>query len=198
MGTGNFYYKNASQIFAICMSREVPVLDEEGEETDEMEYQSSELDDINDTLSYIADTMEENKSYYFRRLEGWDHDNPRTFDGNFIGSWSIEKQYAGVSIEAIITAKANSGYYEGACLDFNIETFVAGNERDEVEEDDLTYYGTINKGLAKILAPKANAWLINAKDKLCNDLELLFGNVCEVKLKRVATFNNGETIYEKT
>jgi hypothetical protein len=91
---------------------------------------------------------------------------------------------------------ANSGYYEGACLDYAIQYYVAGNEVDEVDEDDLSYYGSCNNGLAKIIAPKANAWLEKTKDEITNDLEEVFSKSCGIELRPIATFSNGETIYE--
>lgn len=196
MGTSNFYYKNASKVFAINMSREVPVLDDEGNETDETETQHPEQWECQDTLDYIAEQME-GAEHNFNRVTGWNNDAPRSFPSTFIGKWWMEKSYAGVPIEVQIIATANSGYYEGACLDYDIKTFVSGNEYDEVDPCDLSYHGNINNGLAKIIAPKANKWIEETKEQLSNDLEKLFAEVCGIVLEKVATFSNGETVYKQ-
>lgn len=197
MGASNFYYRNASKIYTVLMNMEVPVLDDEGNETDETETQYADEWELQDTIDGIVDRMKENSSYGFNHLKGWDNSAPRSYPVRLIGSWSIEKYYAGVSIEVIITATMNSGYHEGACLDWTIQTYVSGYERDEVEQNDLTYYGNVNEGLSKIIAPKANKWLDTMKEKMSNDLEKVFSETCGIELKAVGTFSNGETVYSK-
>ena len=86
MGTGNFYYQNASKVYAICMNREMPVLDEEGNETDEMEDYYPEEWEVNDTLEYIQEEMK-SKDYNFCPLDGLNNDAPRSFPSRNIGEW---------------------------------------------------------------------------------------------------------------
>lgn len=198
MGTSNFYYKNASKVYAICMNDEQPVLDDDDKETDEMETRYAESEDYDDTMDYIREKMQEVKEYNFNELSGTPNHNSRSFPGSLIGQWSIEKTYAGVSVEVIIIACSRSGYYEGACLDWYIDTYLAGNENDEIDADDLEYYGKVNAGMSKIITPKANKWIDTMKDKMADDLEKVFAQCCGIELEVVATFSNGETIYKKS
>jgi hypothetical protein len=197
MGTGNFYYKNASKVFAINMNGERPVVDEDGNETDEMETSYPEQWECEDTRDNIQEQMKSNTKYRYQSVDGYNHDAPRSFPSVFIGSWSTDKDYAGVNIQCSITAMSNSGYYEGACLDWEVHCYVASNERDEVDAEDLEYYGTAKPGISKRIAQYANKWLDVVKEQMILDLEQLFEQNCEITLKRIATASNGETFYQK-
>lgn len=195
MGTSNFYCTNASKVFAVCMNREVPVLDDEGNETGETTTEAPEQWEIQDTIDNIREQMKTDQYKYYKD-EGWDSSAPRSYSSMKIGCWCISKEYAGVEIYLTIEASLNFGYYEGACLDWEFNIHVNGSEADEVEADDLSYYGTVNSGLAKRIARYANNWVNKIKEQMVNDLEKIFEEMSEIKLKRVATFSNGETIYE--
>ena len=195
MGTSNFYYTNASKVFAVCMNREVPVLDDEGNETGETTTEAPERWEIQDTIDNIREQMKGDKYTYYKD-EGWDSSAPRSYPCMNIGRWCVSKEYAGVEIYLTLRASLNSAYYEGACLDWEFDIQVNGSEVDEVDAEDISYYGTVNSGLAKRIAGYANNWVSKTKEQMVNNLEKIFEEMSEIKLKRVATFSNGETIYE--
>lgn len=198
MGTSNFYYKNASKVYAICMNSEQPKLDDDGNETEEMETVYAEQEDYNDTRDYVAEKMKEVEGYNFSTLSGSPNNDLRSFEGSLIGQWSIDKTYGDVNVEVIIVACSRAGYYEGACLDWYIDTYICGYENDDINADDFEHYSDkMNAGMAKIIAPKANKWIETMKDKMAADLEKVFAECCGIELEVVATFSNGETIYKK-
>lgn len=184
MSTGNFYYKNASHVFAICMNND------EGEGMEEWEVQ--------DQLDYIQSEMESIKGFTFYPENGWRNDGLRSYPSRNIGEWRKEKEYGGVSCEVIIEAFATSGYYEGACLDYEIRILLEGNECEEIDPEDFSYYSRdINKGMAKIIAAKAEKWIENTKDEMINKLEELFTRVSDYNLRCLGHASNGEAFYEK-
>ena len=187
MGTSNFYTQNATKTFAICM-------DYEDEETGETISCTSE--DCDDTLGYVRDLMEENKEYEYHELDGSPLHDDRNFSGRQIGSWRKYKMYGDVEVCCHIEAISRNGYYEGACLDWEIEIHVDGNTEDEIKTEDFTYNSNMSEGLCTMLAKKAQRWVDITREKMVDDIEKLFTQVA-MPLVVVARFSNGETIYEK-
>lgn len=138
MGTNNFHYVNTSMCFAVLMT------DDEGNspeqwEWDDVQYEMIEL--FKETFSHV-------------HRGGTDNHELRSFPSRCVvqgmcpvtGNW--------------ITAVLRSGYYDGACWDWDIE------------DDEAVSQETIDK------------------------VEVLFGRV-SMKLVRVGSFSNGETLYNK-
>ena len=197
MGAANFYRRNASKVYAICMGYEDSVFDDDGNETDEKEYRQPETWEVQDTLENIRERLTEVETFDTETLDGWDNDAPRSYPVMKLASWSKRRVFAGVDLEVEIIATANSGYHEGACLDYMVKTYVAGPEFNTVDLEDLAYYGDkVNKGLSKALAPHANAWLESTVKEVSSEMEKLFDKICGITLCHVATFSNGEAIYE--
>jgi hypothetical protein len=183
MSTGNFYYKNASHVFAICMN-------EDGEGMEEWQ--------VNDELDYIKSEMENVKGFTFYPGKDWRNDGLRSYPSKNIGELRKEKSYGGVSCEVVIEAFATSGYYEGACLDWEIKVLLEGNECDEPDPSDFSYYGrNINTGMGKILAEKANKWIENTKEEMITELENVFTKVATYNLRCLGHASNGEAFYQK-
>lgn len=198
MGTSNFYYKNASRVYAICMNYEQPKLDDDMNETDETETVAPEEYEIKDRLDYIREKLIEGKKFKPVSLDGWDSNSPRSFPATYLAQWSSEKSFNDISVEIILQATANSGYYEGACLDWSLKTYVGGLETDVdyIKEDDFRYSDDANVGLATIMMKHAVKWLNKTTSEMTSDIEKIFEDVCEIKLRHIATFSNGETFYE--
>lgn len=197
MGTSNFYYKNASKVYAVCMPYEDFILDGEGNETDEKETRHPETFEVNDTLDFIRERLSETKNFDCDIKEGWNNNTPRSFPSENLATWTAHKIFGGVSVSIVITAVANSGYYEGACLDWFENIYVAGYERDKAECDDFEYYGNLNKGISTIIAGAANKWITKTKTAMVYELEKVFDSVSEVKLQQLATMSNGEGVYKQ-
>ncbi len=195
MSTGNFYNKNASKIYAVLMNYERPILDEEDNETSETEVVSPEEWEIDCLLGNLLSELEP-KDYY--QINRWD--NNMNFAGRYFAEKTVSKNFAGTEFYVKIIAVLRGAYYEGANLDWEVETIVDCLEVDEPDEgyikNELVYNG-LNAGLATIQARNACKWLENTRDELIAELEKVYEMYCEHKLVVSATFSNGETIYNK-
>lgn len=194
MGASNFYCKNASNIFPVFMSYEDTVLDEDGEETSETETVYPDEWQIKDELDYFKEQLVNDK-YRCIDLDEWD--GQRSYPSQSIKQWSICKAFAGVDVEVMITAKVTSGYHEGACLDWKIEGYLGGHDTNgDFDITDFTHYCDYNTGVAAFTYPKTIKWFEATKDAMIAEMEEIFARLSGVKLKVVARFSNGETMYE--
>lgn len=191
MATNNFYYRNASKVFAIGLDYE----NEDGENVscDEFEYDME--------IENVQYHMDENKGkFHYSEYERKSQLDNRNFCARYIASLTANKKIGDIDIEIEINAFSRAGYYEGACLDWELNINVDGNDSDDI--DDVTYFventssRNMNEGMLKIQAKNAQKWANKVKDELVALVEKSFENssTCFV---RVATFSNGETIYKK-
>lgn len=204
MGTSNFHYKNASRVYAVLMSYEDEILDENGEPTGETETRYPEEYEVDELKDFIKNEIEdlENGRYY-----NWvkDSNELRSFPSSYLGSLRTYKPYGDIDIEVYIHAFLRSGYYEGACLDWALQVDING-DGEYIDEDDIQYaandireYSSTNmsNGLRTIMAYKAEKWIRSEADRLSGIMENIFSRNSDVELAKVATFSNGETIYRK-
>jgi hypothetical protein len=200
MATNNFHNKNASKIYAVLMNREQPILDDEGNETDETEYVYADEWECEDLLSNVKSEMEtlakKHKTISFHK--GGNADFLRSFDGSIIGSFWASKDYLGIDCEVEVAAVLRSGYYEGANLDFEITYKVNGYDyEDYMAEWEYSANNNHKKGLVNIQYNNVSNWFENTADTLINELESIFENFTEIKLVKQGQFSNGEAIYSK-
>lgn len=218
MGTSNFYNKNASRIFVCLESKELEYSEcencgrfYEGEDDyvpeGEMcscglkelvehgvETYSPELWDIEDFYSNVRDygiAKSTKLKLDYRKLS--EVDNNRNFCGTKLFELSKSKTYGDVDITVNIYCIIRSGYYEAANLDWKLyynEVETLDLEWDFEKSDDL------NAGLKVILRSKAESWAKTTGELLVKTMEEIFGEVSQ-PYKKIATFSNGETIYEK-
>lgn len=207
MGAPNFGRVAADKIYALWMSQEVEVLDEDGMPTGETEYESPERWEI-----------EEDIEEYFQQ-EFKDTFKP-TLPKGVYASWNGEfddlftlsssKCYklgsVEVEIEAKIEANIQSGYHEGACLDFTYVAYVDGyrhadswdsSENISIDKD---YFHDLNKTTdrkAKQVEKWAEVWVRKELDVLAAHVNKFFSHICGDKLIKVAQFSNGEAVYQK-
>jgi hypothetical protein len=102
--------------------------------------------------------------------------------------------FGDIEIEVRIIGQIVSAYYEGASLDFVVE--FNGEENKE-----LDFYwdfdnSEMNKGLQVLQNKNAIKWAEKTKTELIELIEEVFTKVSE-PLNVVASFSNGETIYQK-
>jgi hypothetical protein len=203
MGTSNFYYRNASKVFAIGLNYEQPILDEDGNETDENENVSCESFEYEEQIENVKYHMEENKGkFHFSDYEQKSQLDNRNFCASYVGSLSANKNFGDVNIDVQINAFSRAGYYEGACLDWELCVNVDGNGNDSDDIEDVTYFventssRNMNDGMLKIQAKNAQKWANKISDELIAAVEKSF-EISSTCFVRVATFSNGETIYQK-
>jgi hypothetical protein len=174
-GTGNFYNRNASKVFAIGLRSE----SEEYEDDEEYTYDQIDLD--ND-IEYVQEELTEifGKSFREGNLpEGvkrslYSH-SFETFD---IGTVSEYIKVGRVEYNVSFYCFATSGYYEGANLDW--VCYIEDEEGYEFEMGD------------EPIPTKIGKWIDVTKSKI----ESVYAK-CSTPLQVTARFSNGETMYSK-
>ena len=223
MGTSNFYTKNASKTFAVCMNEEVkysecsechekafdndeeylpigttdcPLCEEKDCITHGEEDRVMESDEYENDISYFKETLAASKLY----SGGGKNDYDRNFSGTSLGYFGMVKTYGDITMEVRVQAMVRAGYYEGANLDYNdVEVYANGSEidADNVAKDVVDYVTSdFSAGVLKQNANYAAKWVEKSKCKIISDLEKVFTKV-SMPLTVVARFSNGETMYAK-
>lgn len=202
MGTSNFHNVNAHNVYAVMMNYESPVIDEDGNETEETEYRSVEhyeVEDFVDNIRYDAEeSVKENGLKFYKELEMTDPHSLRSFESTPLFQLYTQKNYGDVDVQVNINCVARHGYYEGASLDWFLTCTYAG-QVELIEDTDFEIYDNMsymNAGLRKVQAKNAEAWVESIKDLLINAVEKIFTEH-SMPLTVTARFSNGETHYSK-
>ena len=220
MSASNFYRGNTSKVFAVLMNREEKYSkcseceekywEWEGNYVEEgdtdcpdcdckdciehgTEYRSAERYEYEDFKEYLRETAKESKKQ-FLYLEEEGSDNDRNYCATNLFSYSISKMFGDIEIEVKIIGQIVSAYYEGASLDFVVEF-----NGEENEEPDFYWdfdNSDMNRGLQVLQNKNAIKWAEKTKTELIELIEEVFTKVSQ-PLNVVASFSNGETIYQK-
>ena len=159
-------------------------------------YISPDEYEYNDLKDYIRETAQEEvkelKTIWYKEESG--SDNDRNYCATNLFSYSTSKMFGDIEIEVRIIGQIVSAYYEGASLDFVVE--FNGEENEE-----LDFYwdfdnSNMNRGLQVLQNKNAIKWAEKTKTELIELIEEVFTKVSE-PLNVVASFSNGETIYQK-
>ena len=220
MGASNFARGNTSKVFAVLMNREEKYSkcseceekywEWEGNYVEEgdtdcpdcdckdciehgTEYRSAERYEYEDFKEYLRETAKESKKQ-FLYLEEEGSDNDRNYCATNLFSYSTSKMFGDIEIEVKIIGQIVSAYYEGASLDFVVE--FNGEENEEVEFYWDFDNSDMNRGLQVLQNKNAIKWAEKTKTELIELIEEVFTKVSE-PLNVVASFSNGETIYQK-
>ena len=106
MGTSNFYNKNASRVYVVLESYESPILDENGDETDELETVCPDSTDCDMLVEYIADVLLEKSTAKGVKFHQYDKKNSRYDDSSYLVS--IYKTFVHCGIEFDLTLSLKS------------------------------------------------------------------------------------------
>ena len=220
MSASNFHRGNTSKVFAVLMNREEKYSkcseceekywEWEGNYVEEgdtdcpdcdckdciehgTEYRSAERYEYEDFKEYLRETAKESKKQ-FLYLEESGSDNDRNYCATNLFSYSTSKMFGDIEIEVKIIGQIVSAYYEGASLDFAVE--FNGEENEE-----LDFYwdfdnSDMNRGLQVLQNRNDIKWAEKTKTELIELIEEVFTKVSQ-PLNVVASFSNGETIYQK-
>ena len=224
MGAPNFARGNTSKVFAVLMDREetfkecsecghkhydyeysLDTLNEcengcEGatfeEQTNYVSPDEYEYDDLKD---YIRETAQEEiknrKDIRFKEESG--SDNDRNYCATDLFSFNTSKMFGDIEISVKVIGQIVSAYYEGASLDFVVEFNGEEYTNDEPDFEWLfEYQSEMNKGLQVLQNKNAIKWAEKTKTELIELIEEVFTKVSQ-PLNVVASFSNGETIYQK-
>ena len=225
MGTSNFARGNTSKVFAVLMDTEetfkecsecghkhydyeysLDTLNEcengcEGATflEEETEYRSAESYEYDDFKDYIRETAQEEikdlKEVWYREESG--SDNDRNYCATDLFSFNTSKMFGDIEISVKVIGQIVSAYYEGASLDFAVEFNDEEYTNDEPDFEWLfEYQSDMNKGLQVLQNRNAIKWAEKTKTELIELIEEVFTKVSQ-PLNVVASFSNGETIYQK-
>lgn len=189
MATGNFYNKNANNIYAILQ---------------ENEYDDFIYDDVKNNISYDLEAYTKNSKAYTKNLKAYlGYSNNYYEDASLFEVVSITNEIAGIPISVDIEILMRSGYYEGANLDYEIKYSVDNDEIDDLSEAFQAFYDVatwdydMNKGLAKIQAKNAAKRLEAMSNELVENVEKILKENCTHVLQVSERFSNGETWYSE-
>lgn len=182
MATGNFYNKNANNIYAIFQENEYDV--------------------------FIYDAVKENifsdlEAYTKKSKAYLGYSNKYYMDASLIEVVSITDEVAGVPFTVSIEVLMRAGYYDGANLDYEINYNVESVEFDDLSDafqayiDVATYDFDMSKGLATIQAKNASNRLEAMSEELVENVEKILKENCTNILQVSARFSNGETWYSE-
>lgn len=199
MGTGNFYNKNASKIYAALMSYERAVMDEDGNETDQTETAYPDEWECRDFVESLQDELAE---MGYCKADKWD--NERQFSGRTFAELSETRDFMGYTFAVTIKAVIRTAYYDGANLDWELNYEIDGTEYEDISDiseleviQALPYWDPQAKGILTIHARNLIIWLEEQGHELIEGLEKVFEQY-STPLVVSARLSNGETWYSKS
>ena len=189
MATGNFYVKNANDVYAFAMEAE-------------------DCFDFDDSLDGIKEAGI--SKYGFEETSGSDGDR------NYCGDYILDKSFggknfynSGLTVNIDITIIARGGYYQGANLDFELEVmndnyypYKLGESEDDLIDDMADEFvdycdEVYNYGLRKCFKKRYKAFLEDYIDEAIEYTNKVLESLCEEEYCLIGTASNGETLYRK-
>lgn len=200
MATSNFYSQNCSRYYVIGTAK----------------YYTQDDIDANDWDPEMLGEYDEDGTefnYECERdniLEGLESIGWEAGEGNTLATYTENRLYGGCEISLTLQAQINSGYYEGACMDFDGTLTVYDNNGEEVNEYDAfgryvpTEYDvrednwTGLQGLSNMQAHNIIKYISSIIAERTNQAKKVFSQFAECELNVVGRFNNGAALYEET
>ena len=191
MATSNFYMENCSRFFVLGTAK---YYTQEDIDANEMEPEM--------LGEYDADGTEFN--YECERdniLEGLEAIGWKAGEGNTLATYTENFLYGGCEFSLTLQAQINSGYYEGACMDFDGTLTVYDNNGEEVNEYDAfgRYVPTEDdvrednwtglQGLSNMQAHNIIKYISSVIAERTNQAEKVFSQFA-------GRFDNGAALYE--
>jgi hypothetical protein len=181
MGTSNFYYRNARALYPLFIG---------------MDEDEAEMFDYDDQVQNIAEHIDE--LFNLDAVENRVHEMDRNFPSRSLGHKRVSKMFGDVEVDVKITVIIRAGYYEGACLDYEIE-YGDSDYYDYIDDiRDWHKYGIsdMNAGMCAIQERNARKWLSDQADKMTDEIEAVFAKIT-TPYRCISRASNGETFYEK-
>jgi hypothetical protein len=179
MGASNFSYRNARALYPLFTG---------------MDEDEAEMFDYSDACQDIAEHLDE--LIGMDSVDNMPIGNHRSYSQRKLGHKSYSKSFGDVDIEVRIVAIITAGYYEGACLDWDIELYQDGVETCEIEDWKRYTYTDMSAGLCRIQEGNASKWVSKMTDKLTDEMEQAFAKIA-TPYRLIGRASNGETFYEK-
>lgn len=200
MGTSNFHNINARNVYAVLMNYEAPVVDEEGNETDELEYHTPDTWEVDDFICLIKEDAEEladKSNFSYHGTIDPDPHELRSYSSIPLFQFFRHRKFGDIGVSVNINCVARVGYYEGANLDWYVTYNICGDDTDEIDFlSSMQHYSYMPAGMIKIQAKNAELWAAMITDELIDATEEFFKKN-SMPLGVTARFSNGETVYSK-
>ena len=200
MGTSNFHNVNARNVYAVMMNYEQPVLDDDGEETNEMEDCAPEHWECEEFMHMLKEDAKELaplKGFSYHENCDEDPHELRSYSSIPLFQFYKNKKFGDVDVTVNINCVVRSAYYEGASLDWYITYDACGVNMDEIDFlAEMEWQSEMPAGMVKIQCKNAENFASNKADELIEVVENFFKQN-SMPLRVTARFSNGETHYAK-
>jgi len=200
MGTSNFHNVNARNIYAVLMNYEQPVLDEDDNETDEIEEcvpDSWECQDLFDNLREDAKELAPTKGFSYHAICDPDPHELRSHGSNLLFQFYKNKKFGDVDVTVNINCVVRGAYYEGASLDWYITYDACGLNMNQIDFlESMEWYSSMPTGMIKIQCKNAEQFASDTAEELIEVVEEFYKQN-SMPLTVSARFSNGETHYAK-
>lgn len=199
MATSNFNMENCSRYFVIGAAKYYTQ-----EDIDANEMSPEMLGEYDEDGTELNFECERDNIIEGLEAVGWE-----AGEGETLATYTDYFIYGGCEFSLSLEAKVNSGYYEGACMDFDGALTVYDNDGDEVGEYDV--FGryaaneddvrgdnwTGNKGLSNMQARNIVQYIRSIVSRQRKQAESVFSQFAEYELTLAGRFNNGASLYNK-
>lgn len=200
MGTSNFHNVNARNVYAVLMNYERPILNNDDEETNELETcvrDSYECDDFIQMLKEDAEELAPLKGFGYYHACDTDPHELNSYCSIPLFQFYKNKNFGDVDVTVSINCVIRVAYYEGANLDWYITYDVCGINMDEIDFlADMQWQSEMPASMIKIQCNNAERFASNIADELIEVVEDFFKQN-SMPLGVTARFSNGETYYSK-
>lgn len=191
MGASNFYKKNASKIFAICESND-----------EEFDY-SHIIENIIESIANKVCIKSEEEGFECEHRTVNSVHELRSYQSIYLCSIYTSRIIADIECIVQVHCFARGGYYDGACLDYEFGHIINCSNFDEIKDAKELFCNeadrccNYNYGMVKIQSKNCDRWMKKQLKRMIETIESVYENCATSKLRTVAIFSNGETIYEK-
>lgn len=155
-------------------------------------YHSPEQWEVEEELEYFVEVF---KEYGVKSTDTKNYNNLATFV-------SKNKEYAGVDISLYFEVHIETGYHDGARLDFKayLEGYYSNYNVDKDELYERTFELLHNKTdysykLLTLRAKQASKWLEKEYERMVKHINKALEEAVPTKLRRVGGFSDGTSVY---
>jgi len=181
MGTSNFHTENAQATYVIDYG------DNEFAWQECQEHLGEWIKELDPTF-YMDDSIRSEQEL-------------RSYPTSSIGFWEFPTDFLGLNFEFRVNLFIRSGYYEAACLDYELEWFMDGDCYEEIDDilTKLSYDSEIydiKPGIWAIHKSNLDSRLVELQEQSIDQIESILKQI-STPYGVVAQFSNGETIYKE-
>lgn len=194
MGASNFHTVNAYNTYAVLMDYEQETFDDEGNVTGTESVSPShwDIEDLISNLTYETKEKIKDLPFTFGDVHSIDPHELRSYSSRKLFCLTATRELSEFNIHLEINCVLRSAYYEGATLDW----YITDNLGDLDIEQAIELETYLPIGMVKIQTKHVTAWYEKTKQQLIDTVEEIFKEN-STPLNVVASFSNGETIYQK-